>query len=65
MVVLLSTTIISCAQAIILINNISKVVGLSDRQKVEIISQLRESIPSCPIKIQKDKNEFPSKKSSN
>jgi hypothetical protein len=65
MVVLLSTTIISCAQAIALINNISKVVGLSDRQKVEIISQLRESIPSCPIKIQKDKNELPSKKSSN
>lgn len=65
MVVLLSATIISCAQAITLINNLSKVVGLTEKQKIEIISQLRESIPSCPVKIQENKNELPSKKSGN
>lgn len=55
MIALFSATIISCAQADIIINNVNKVVRLSDEQKMEIISQLRESTPSCPIIIQETK----------
>lgn len=65
MVVLLSASIITCSQAMNIINNISKVVGLTNTQKVEIISELRKTIPSCPVKIQQNKNELPSKKPSN
>ncbi len=62
MIALFSATIISCAQADTIINNVNKVVRLSDEQKMEIISQLRESTPSCPIIIQENKNAKPIKK---
>lgn len=65
MVVLLSTSIITCSQALNIINNISKVVGLTNTQKIEIISELRKTIPSCPVKIQENKNASPTKKPSN
>lgn len=51
MVVLLSTTIISCSQALNLINRVSSVVGLTDLQKKEIVLELMKVIPSCPVKI--------------
>jgi len=51
MVVFLSTTIITCSQALNLINRVSSVVGLSDLQKKEIILELKKVIPSCPVKI--------------
>jgi hypothetical protein len=51
MVVLLSTTIITCSQALNLINKVSSVVGLTDLQRKEIILELRKVIPSCPVKI--------------
>lgn len=51
MVVLLSTTIITCSQALSLINKVSSVVGLTDLQRKEIILELRKVIPSCPVKI--------------
>lgn len=51
MVVLLSTTIISCSQALNLINRVSSVVGLTDLQKKEIVLELKKVIPSCPVKI--------------
>jgi len=54
MVVLLSTTIISCSQALAVINRMTGVVGLSNYQKIEIIKTLRDSIPSCPIKVEID-----------
>ena len=65
MIVLFSATIISCAQALTVINNVNKIVRLSDEQKMEVISQLRESVPSCPIIIQENKNAKPTKKASN
>lgn len=65
MVVLLSTTIISCSQAITLINNLSKVVGLTEKQKTEITFLLRQSVQSCPVKIKGPNDELPSKKSGN
>lgn len=54
MVVFLSTTIISCSQALAVINRMTGVVGLSNYQKIEIIKTLRDSIPSCPIKVEID-----------
>jgi hypothetical protein len=51
MVVLLSATIISCSDAISIINRVTKVVGLSPQQKSEIIQVIRKSIPDCPVKI--------------
>jgi hypothetical protein len=51
MVVLLSTTIITCTQAFTLINRVSSVVGLTEIQKREIVLELKKLIPSCPVKI--------------
>lgn len=62
---ILSTTIISCSQAIQLINNVVSVVGLSNQQKTEIIEEIKKIVPSCPIIIQENKNAKAVKKSSN
>ena len=62
---ILSTTIISCSQAIQLINNVIKVVGLNDRQKTEIIEEIKRTVSSCPVIIEKTKNAKPIKNSSN
>jgi hypothetical protein len=53
MVVLLSTTIISCTQAVNLISRVSSVVGLTDLQRKEIVLELKKVIPSCPVIITK------------
>jgi hypothetical protein len=53
MVVLLTATI-SCSQALNILNRLTSVVGLTPQQKVEIIAEVRKSIPFCPIKIIKD-----------
>lgn len=57
MVELLATTIISCRDAIGIVNRLSKVAGLSYQQKIELIQTLREHIPSCPVIL--EKNERP------
>jgi hypothetical protein len=54
-VLVLSTTIISCSQALDIINRFNKMVGFSNQQKIEIISELKKVIPSCPIKIESTK----------
>jgi hypothetical protein len=51
MVVLLASTIISCSDALTVIQRVSNVVGLSEVQKTEIIKEIRKVIPSCPVKI--------------
>ena len=53
MVVLLSTTIISCTQAINLINRLSSVVGLTDLQRKEIVTEIKKVVPTCPVIITK------------
>jgi hypothetical protein len=59
MVVILST-IISCSQALGLVNRITNVVGLTPQQKLEIIKEVRKVVPSCPVTIQKDVPKQPS-----
>lgn len=51
MIALLSTTIITCGDALSIVSRLSNVIGLSYSQKVEIVKTLKEYIPSCPIYI--------------
>ena len=54
MVALLLTTTISCKSAFALLQRITKNVILNEQQKMEIIAELRQTIPFCPIKVEKD-----------
>ena len=54
MVVLLASTIISCNDALGIIQRITKVVGLTDLQKAEIVQEIRKTIPFCPVIVKKD-----------
>lgn len=51
MVVLLASTIISCSDALSIIHRVTKIVGLTEVQKTEIIEEIRKVIPSCPVKV--------------
>jgi len=51
MVVILTTTIITCSDALSLINRLTRVVGLSEVQRTEIVQEIRKVVPSCPIKV--------------
>ena len=48
------TTILSCSQIFSTINKLQSVAGLTQQQKVDIITELRKVVPSCPVVIQKD-----------
>ena len=52
--VLLLTAIVTCSQALNLFQRITKVVGLTELQKTEIIVEIRKTIPFCPVTIRKD-----------
>ena len=54
MVALLLTTTISCSDALNIIQRITKVVGLTQLQKTEIVQEIRKSIPFCPVIVKKD-----------
>ena len=51
MVVLFATTIINCSDAISIINRLTKVVGLTTQQRIEIVQTIQKSIPTCPLII--------------
>ena len=51
MVELLATTIISCSDAVKFMNKLSNVIGLTYKQKIEVIQVVSQHIPSCPLKI--------------
>lgn len=51
MIPVFATTIITCSQAIGIVNRLQQVVGLSYHQKMEIIRELTKVIPSCPVKV--------------
>ena len=53
MVVFLTATIISCSDALNLIHRLTKVVGLTEVQRTEIIQEIRKVVPSCPVKVVK------------
>lgn len=48
------STIITCSDAVKIINRIVFVGDLSVRQKYEIISELRKLVPTCPVIVKQD-----------
>jgi hypothetical protein len=52
--ILLSVTIISCSQALQIFNRLQNVVGLSPTEKIEVITEIKKVIPSCPIIIKNE-----------
>ena len=54
MIPLLFSTIISCSDAVAIVNRLTSVVGLNARQKTEIIFEIRKIVPTCPVIIKKD-----------
>jgi len=53
MVVFLTATIITCSDALSLIHRLTRVVGLTEVQRTEIVQEIQKVIPSCPVKIVK------------
>jgi hypothetical protein len=56
---LILVTIISCAQAYDVVNRVSNTLGLNYHQKLQVISEIKKVIPSCPFTVKEDE---PSKK---
>lgn len=54
MVELFAVTIISCSDAVRIINRLSNAIGLFYQQKIELIYIINQHIPTCPIKIVPD-----------
>ena len=54
MVVLAASTIITCSQAISVINRVQRVIGLTEVQKTEIVQEIRKVIPFCPVIVKQD-----------
>ncbi len=54
MVELFAATIISCSEAVRITNRLASVIGLTYKQKIELIQVINQNIPSCPIKIVPD-----------
>lgn len=51
MVELFLATTISCSDAVKIISRLTDVSGLSQQQKIELIQTVRQSVPTCPVKI--------------
>lgn len=46
--------IITCSQAHAVIKRLTAVPGLSQTQRDEILYEIRQTIPTCPVTIKKD-----------
>jgi hypothetical protein len=51
---------ISCSDALGIINKLSRVVGLTDQQRIEIILVIKQHIPTCPFTVVPDERSKPS-----
>jgi hypothetical protein len=60
MVALLLSTTISCSDALGIINRLSRVVGLTNQQRIEIIQVIKQHIPTCPFTVVPDERPKPS-----
>lgn len=54
MVGLFTATIISCSDAIGILSRLQQVANLSKQQKTEVAQVVRQSVPTCPIRIEPD-----------
>ena len=48
------TTVLSCNQLLGIMNRLSNNRLLSSQQKIEIFTELRQIVPSCPLIIKHD-----------
>jgi hypothetical protein len=48
------TVTLTCSQAFGVFQRLTNIVGLTELQKTEIISEIRKTIPHCPVTIKKD-----------
>ena len=60
MVALFLTTTVSCSNALSIVNRMTKAVGLTNQQRIEIIQVLREHVPTCPFTVVPDERPKPS-----
>ena len=51
---LILSTIITCSQAYDVVNRISSALGLNYQQKVQVVSEIRKVVSSCPFTIKAD-----------
>lgn len=56
MVPLILSTIISCSDAVGFINRITFSLKLTPQQKIEIVTEIRKLIPTCPVTVKKDES---------
>lgn len=56
MVALFLTTTISCSNVIGIVSRITRTVGLTYQQRVELIKVIQQTIPSCPIIVKPDEH---------
>ena len=54
MIALFLTTTITCSQAQSLLNRIQVQKNLPSYIKIELIEEIRQLIPTCPVKIKTD-----------
>jgi hypothetical protein len=54
MFTLFLTTILSCSDIIMIANKLVSVRLLTNVQKAEILSELKKTVPSCPLIIKSD-----------
>lgn len=54
MVGLFTATIISCSDAIDILNRLQQVANLTKQQKNEVAQVVRQYVPTCPIRIEPD-----------
>lgn len=47
-----AATVITCAQAMQLVNRVTSVIGLNDRQRNEISMEIKKVVPRCPVIVQ-------------
>lgn len=51
MIPIFLTTIITCQQALGLVNRLQQVFGLNYNQKIQIIEEIMKVVPDCPVII--------------
>ena len=60
MVALFLTTTVSCSNALSIVHRMTKAVGLTNQQRIEIIQVLKEHVPTCPFTVVPDERPKPS-----
>lgn len=54
MISIFAVTVISCIDMMKIANNLSRVIGLTYNQKIELMQTLKSYVPSCPIILEKN-----------